>query len=91
LYKVGDFDQPLPNRYAGGSKKWNYTRSIGAAQFFLVMMIVPFVFENFYEDRRFEDSQFCVSSGLGLWRPQRRFGKIGNWEHYSGLFTVRHS
>jgi predicted MPP superfamily phosphohydrolase len=43
-------------------------------QFFPVTVIVPFVFENFYGYRRLGNSQFYVSSGLGLWGPQCRFG-----------------
>jgi predicted MPP superfamily phosphohydrolase len=43
-------------------------------QFFPVTLFVPFVFENYYGYRRRGQSQFYVSSGLGLWGPQCRFG-----------------
>jgi predicted MPP superfamily phosphohydrolase len=43
-------------------------------QFFPVTAVVPFVFENYHGYRRRGDSQFYVSSGLGLWGPQCRFG-----------------
>jgi predicted MPP superfamily phosphohydrolase len=43
-------------------------------QFFPVTAIVPFVFENCHGYRRRGDSHFYVSSGLGLWGPQCRFG-----------------
>jgi predicted MPP superfamily phosphohydrolase len=44
-----------------------------AGQFFPVTVVVPWIFENPHGLSRRGDTQYIVSSGLGLWGPQCRF------------------
>jgi predicted MPP superfamily phosphohydrolase len=44
-----------------------------AGQFFPGTVIVPMVFENSHGCSRRGNTQYYVSSGLGLWGPQSRF------------------
>jgi predicted MPP superfamily phosphohydrolase len=45
-----------------------------SGQFFPVTVLVRFVYENVHGYSRRGDTQFYVSSGIGLWGPQCRFG-----------------